>query len=136
MQNVKIQKLNSGVIFIPVKKNGEVIANSTVKNKTVRQALWNAWHWYQSKVSLEMTFKGMDDTEYARSFRNASPEIQNNGYLFVSLEPWGFCLNGQMGDSGSTPTQGRARVLECYQSPLNQVKNSTDMIEFFLIKNC
>ena len=53
----------------------------------------------------------------------------------IQLEPvgfaWGTFENPEMGNSGSTPTEGRARMLLAYQSPLQMVK-STDGEELLI----
>lgn len=149
---VKIQKRNSGVIFIPLLAGEKLPAERTAKNKPFQAALRQAEDWYRREVIKAFEYRGVTNTGYYQDFlRRSYTETQRDGSRFMALEPVGFahahmacegkgcadCGNTGVGmnNMGSTPTVGRARVLACYQSPLKMVKESDTCCRFEIVKN-
>lgn len=120
---VRVRRLNNGVEFMPVTKTGKPVARVTKKTK---QALYCALNRYVAEVLSALTSLGMGQCGYAEAINDSYLRIDRGrgdtgGWL--PLEPWGIATldeNGTptMGDTGSTPTEGRARVLWAYQAPL------------------
>jgi hypothetical protein len=119
---VKIQKVSSGVQF--------TILNARTRNPVARKMsekdrrdLFTAYSWYCEEVRIVGAAHGV----YFDSMREIGEYStqRDNCIGFVNLEPWGFA-DGTfdapvMADSGSTPTNARAKRLLCYQAPLNRV---------------
>lgn len=148
-KQILIQKVNSGVIFQAIQKNGQPVTSAGPKTQA---ALDQAYHWYLERVEAALTERGLAEIGYAKTFRRAyrqpladkvyprgsfRAKTVVTGYQ-LNLEPWGFALlneDGQpvMGNSGSMPSDTRAAMLWCYQAPLDRVEKN-GMVEFKLIR--
>lgn len=105
---VIIAKVNSGVTFRAEGYRGQLQAAA---------ACGVAIDWYRAQAKQALEANGMGTTGYARLLEVAR-EVGHGGSWSLPLEPWGFAVNGDMGDSGSTPTAARIKALEAYQAPL------------------
>ena len=130
MPNVLVEKVNSGVRFSILTKAGKPSTRKSVGDKG-REVLYAVGCLYFREVDRAFELAGLD-THYRRvaqrwSF-DYSVHSRSVGYSpvqSVALEPWGFAAGTleapRMNDSGSTPTDSRARTLLCYQAPLEAV---------------
>jgi hypothetical protein len=120
---VRIQKFNSGVQFTILNKDGSA---RKLFGKKERSSMHAALTWYREEVQKALQARGSLITRYLTKPLNTN--------RFLELEPWGFAVNGSMGDTGSTPTPSRITILECYQAPLEKVAVGLDCYEFYVIK--
>jgi hypothetical protein len=127
---VLTEKVNSGVRFSILTKAGNPSTRKSVGEKG-RDALYAAGCLYFREVDRAFEGAGLD-THYRTVAQRWSFDYSAHGrsrgfapVQSVALEPWGFAggtLDApRMNDSGSTPTDSRARTLLCYQAPLEAV---------------
>jgi hypothetical protein len=125
---VLVQKVNSGVTFTLVGKKFKR-SSKTGRRTLGGTAIEKAQTLYRAEVGEAFVKYGMDGTGYAHDFEDRwySNCTYEDYMVFVALEPWGFALVAEdgtvgMNDTGSTPTEGRAKLLACYQAPLEKVR--------------
>lgn len=125
---IRIQKINSGVMFTAMTANGKPTKRIT---KPIKELTWNAFEWYHQQVLNAFAERGIADIG---DFKRSCPtRDEKTGILTLELNPWGFVLRHALCDgrgcegcdsgfvmpnSGSVPTSGRTRVLACYLNPL------------------
>jgi hypothetical protein len=121
---VSIQKFNSGVQFTILNKDGSA---RKLFGKKERSSMHAALTWYREEVQKALQARGLVITRYLTEPLNAN--------RFLELEPWGFAVDGSMGNTGSTPTSSRVTILECYQAPLEKVAVGSNCYEFYIEKD-
>ena len=111
INKVKVSKINSGL---------KVEILSGVRSVEARERLfYAAQDWFEAEVlkknpEIERDFFSGPYSE-KRNVRESSVKgIDKVAYF--GYEPWGFCIEGHMNDTGSCPTGSRASTLEKYQS--------------------
>lgn len=113
---VKVQKVNSGVVFSVVKKRLDT-----------KRLLQKAMEMYQQQVLKIMEthdFPSHVGATFIQAFDH--PQFGQMGAV-VQLEPWGFAggtFEQPTMVGGSTATPQRARLLLAYQAPLERTKNA------------
>jgi hypothetical protein len=126
---VLVEKINSGVRFTLVDRR---LSSRNGKGST---ALTKAKDLYRGEVMQAMSDMHIATMGYATDFirGNYTCDSCEGGYI-INLEPWGFAFKVDggwaMGDSGSTPTPGRAQVLGAYQTPLNKIQLDISTVKF------
>lgn len=137
---VRAMKVNCGVTFTiqttgtSNRKGAFMSSPSKVMNartiaseKLVRKAIDT----YAEEVIKVLDEHGLAKEGFLRSIRDAR---HSPGGAVVELEPWGFAFgtfeNPEMGNSGSTPTDTRARKLLAYQAPLEKKELGEGRYEF------
>ena len=116
---IRVQKVNGGVTFTL-----RVEGACKPPPERIARALDLAVEWYRTQVDAALRDAGLAGTGYARDFRRAILRSDGPTVRPLDLEPWGFAVKGEdgavMGNTGSTPTEGRARHLAAYQAPLEE----------------
>jgi len=127
---VRVEKVNGGVTF-----SLRVEGACEPPPERVARALDLAVEWYRTEVDAALRGAGLAGTGYARAFRRAVPRSDGPTVRVLDLEPWGFARKGEdgpvMGDTGSTPTEGRARHLAAYQAPLEEHHPEPGVVAFW-----
>ncbi len=135
MVKVRIRKLKEGVAFDVINANGEVVSGQGTKRMAAIRA---AEAWYKEGVRTAFEARGISNIGYADRFEEAwarlvpepkqvrrTVKVAPEASAFMELEPVGFAWEQDgvpvMNNMGSTPLEGRARVLLCYQAPLDKV---------------
>lgn len=120
---IRIQKTNSGVTFTIQTSARSVTLSPGVRGKGL-ELLKKVMNNYHDQVVQVLNENGLSSGGFTRAM--ASARYGKAGAV-VELEPWGFGFgtfeSPLMGDSGSTPTDQRARYLLAYQAPLDKVKD-------------
>lgn len=132
---ILIQKVNNGVLIGVPTASGSM--SKAKVSKDDRKALLQAEEWYRHAVTKAFKDAGLADIGYAKNFadigRSYGRTVPNG--IHIPLEPMGFALpGGVMLNTGSSPTEGRAKVLAIYQKPLKAVKAGAQ-IRFELVKD-
>lgn len=112
MKYVKIQKVNHGLLLTQVNKDGSVSKrhSKTVMNRALVQ--------YVNELDEILKRDGYENY-YLKERHNIYVNNDTNPSL-VTLEPVGFAYSASlMGNTGSTPTPGRAKTLYYFQLPLD-----------------
>ena len=137
---IRITKLNCGVEFQALTKTGKPVKRNTM---AIFDELARARNWYASAVASALQKYDMTNTGYGQSFLTArfkvSIDEREPGRVLYELEPYGWAIvnesgEAQMGNTGSTPTPGRTKILLCYQAPLEKKRNEDGTFTFQLTK--
>jgi hypothetical protein len=125
---VRVVKLNSGVRMEQVGKRQVALRRKDGRVTAMGLAFQQVEDLYRLEVIAAFVKARIDGSGYAQAFlrsffRTDPSELTKT----MELEPWGFALVAEdggvsMGDTGSTPTSGRASALACYQAPLGKVE--------------
>lgn len=147
---VKIQKINCGITFTVLKNDGITLMRAPKTDcKTSREIARvqrDALEWYRQEVikALETikTESGngtLAQTGYGQEFIKGNYRTIGQGpcAFCLELEPWGwFCdETNSMGNSGSTPTAGRAMILKAYQAPLEVHRSDNGFFQVWIVKD-
>jgi hypothetical protein len=123
---ILIQKVNSGIVASPVKAG-------KIGPKTL-SAMYRALEMYKNEVSKAFAAAGLSGIGYHEDFERARVRQEYGKNLVMDLEPWGFAggtlEEPVMGDTGSAPTNTRAKVLLCYQAPLEKIAVDEYRVKF------
>ena len=118
MAKVLVQKVNCGLALRFADERGAK-PRGAVKQREALYRAFDQWHRAAYQVAYDAGV-GLYNVEHARFV------YEGDGVATMHLEPWGFAWgtleDPQMNDSGSTPTESRARLLLCYQAPLERIE--------------
>jgi hypothetical protein len=126
---VLVQKLNSGINMAQVARRPQLLKRRDGGLTPAGKAFCRVEDQYKLEVREAFEKAGILGSGYAKDFERAYFATAREGLSqFMQVEPWGFAFvdeqgNATMGDTGSTPTSGRAAVLACYQAPLDKVQH-------------
>lgn len=103
---VQVKKVNSGIVFTLL---------SAPKKAKPNVVLSNAFYMFFDRANKNLQEAELRELSYDLRYERVS-DIS----IFLGLEPWGFAEvdndgNVVMGNSGSTPTEARAKRLWAYQ---------------------
>jgi len=138
---IRAQKVNSGVVFNIL----ETVSDRPASTRAVKLAFNNRAQLFKQQVTQESLRKAVQayaqdvmayltaHNLFTDSFlRSVEKTVYTKNGAILELDPWGFASGTQeepvMGDTGSTPTPGRARQLLAYQSPFTQKKEKNDVV--------
>lgn len=126
---VRAMKINSGVMFTiqqteKSKKNSGFNTAASPRRPLVSEKLVSkVVDLYCQEVLKVLQEQNLPTERFIRARLDVR---HSSGGAVMELEPWGFghgtFENPSMGNSGSTPTDGRARMLLAYQAPLTKVE--------------
>src|SRR3990167_4806619 len=90
---IRIQKINSGVMFTAMTANGKPTKRIT---KPIKELTWNAFEWYHQQVLNAFAERGIADIG---DFKRSCPtRDEKTGILTLELNPWGFVLRHALCD--------------------------------------
>lgn len=134
---IRIRKINSGVEFQIVLLGGNIPKRVTQRQ---RDELRRARDWYEWQVKEALLKRGMYMSYYGQTFIQRRFRVSTGpSFAVYELDPWGFATedeqaNATMGNSGSTPTAGRTKILLSYQDPLEKKQNPDNSFTYELCK--
>lgn len=150
---VKIQKVNSGVTFTVVQKDGMTIMKvpktDCKTSREIARCQREASNWYRAEVikaleslKTESENATLAQTGYGQEFIKTNYRVIGQGpcAFHIELNPWGFAAVNDVGgvgmnNSGSTPTPGRARILQAYQAPLEVHHEADGFFQVWIVKD-
>ena len=122
---VLVRKTNEGVTFTLIGKRGKSLrTNTDVRQRAVSLAE-DRWREGALKAAAEL---GIADSGYITDLsKGRYRHLSNSCGHTLALEPWGFARKREdgtigMNDTGSTPTDFRARVLLAWEAPLTEIE--------------
>ena len=137
---VIVMKVKCGVSFLLDSKKPGINSSYKVRTETRKesQAINQAIEEYRAKVNEAFSHAGMLTSYTATQFDRTIARKSGERSRLMELEPWGFVVerDGEpcMGNTGSTPTPGRAKALQCYQAPLAYDPESKEIRATFTVE--
>jgi hypothetical protein len=123
---VKLNKVNSGIM-------STIIGGRIKKREVLEEVHYAAKEWFEEEVIGQNQLQ-KDFFQWKRG--DGKPYLSQDGMeMSFGYEPWGFAIGGRMADTGSCPTESRARTLELYQSVFEEKWKDGKICGFEVILN-